>query len=635
MKFPTQAKAGRAGVALIMTLILVGVSIIILAGVMNRTQTVAILNQHNANYSVAGNVAESAVEKVFARMAYDFQSYGVAGVSNNMLNGLYKTNIPSVAESPYWANFQFSDPSSGNVGQTYVGFAYSYAGALPSAYSGLTTITAPVYRIVSNVVNSNAGYNVTGTAQADVLLALVPLTTWAIFYNGLLEFTQCATMSVNGPVMANGSIYVGTTASLTFNSGVTATGTLTAPNNVDGLSGVVNYSSSGWNTTFNNTPSYVTNAASVTVSLNMTNSHFLIDIPPAGESPTSALGSQRLYNQAQMILLVTNAPSGSGNPTVQLTIQNSLNGAVPGNDPAPNILYYTNASPGLLSSNLPFLSLTNTFYDGREYKNDLVTQIDIGRYATWAATNANVQGKLPASAGIYPTILYVADRRNVTATQLPVVRLANAAQLPANNNYGFTLATQNPLYTWGNYNTQIAGSSANAAASTTNTANTVPAALLSDSLTILSGAWTDSQSTTPYVKGVSSLAASDTTINAAILTGTMPTTDTTSTGFSGGVHNLPRLLEDWSSGNNNLWLNTSILRLWTSNLATNQFRNPYGFNPAPVNPYYNPPTRHYAFDLNFLNPARVPPGIPTALVPIRFAWGVPPPGSITYTPAHN
>jgi hypothetical protein len=45
--------------------------------------------------------------------------------------------------------------------------------------------------------------------------------------------------------------------------------------------------------------------------------------------------------------------------------------------------------------------------------------------------------------------------------------------------------------------------------------------------------------------------------------------------------------------------------------------------------------RHFSFDLNFLNPAKVPPGIPTALVPIRFAWCVPPPGTTNYVWSHN
>ena len=154
---------------------------------------------------------------------------------------------------------------------------------------------------------------------------------------------------------------------------------------------------------------------------------------------------------------------------------------------------------------------------------------------------------------------------------------------------------------------------------------------MSDSLTVLSSHWTDAASfTSTYSTGNSLYTATDNnTINAAIITGTMPSTDITGTTFSGGVHNLPRLLEDWSS--KNLWLNTSILRLWDSNMATNQFRNPYGFTPAPVNGYYNPPTRHYSFDLNYLNPSKVPPGIPVALVPIRFAWVTPPPNTIAYT----
>ena len=628
MQLPTHFTPGRAGIALIMVLMLVGVSIVILASVMYRTQGVSTLNQRNASYAVSLNAAEAAVEKVYARMAYDFQSYGVAAVNYNLSSGLYKNNIPTVGENPFWSNFQFSD-AQGNLGQTYVGYAYSYAGPLPSAYPGLFTISAPVYRIVSNVVSTNGGITVVGTAQEDVLLAAVPLVTWAIFYNGLLEFTQCATMSVNGPVMANGSIYVGTSASLLFNSGVNTTGTLTAPK-VDGLGGG---QFSPWNTTFNAVPSYTTNVAAVSVSLNMTNSHFMIDIPPDSEAPNSTNGIQRLYNKAQMVLVVTNDLSGSGNPTVRLTIQASVNGAVPGDDPGKTVLYYTNASPALLSSNLPFFSLTNPFTDQRERKTALVSQVDVGRLATWASTNANVQGKLPASSGLYPTILYVADRRNVTTAQLPVVRVSNAAQLPANNNYGFTIATQNPLYTWGNYNTQIAGSAGSSAGST-NTAYTVPAALLADSLTVLSANFTDSETATTYNNGNSIFDAMDnTTINAAILVGTVASTGTSDSTFSGGVHNLPRLLEDWTS--KNLWLNTSILRLWDSNMATNQFRNPQGFSPAPVNPYYNPPTRHYAYDLNFLNPAKVPPGIPTALVPIRFAWFVPPPNSVASTPQHN
>ncbi len=631
MKISPASISRRSGFALIMVLIMVTISLMILAGAINRSQTVAILNQHNIDFTVCSAAAEAAVEKAFARIAYDFQSYGVAGVSNNWASSIYQNNVPKSTEDAYWSGFIFSD-ANGNTGKTYVRQVSSYGGPLPSAYEGLYAAPgSPVYRIVSNVTRTNSNTGVIGTAQEDVLLAMVPLNTWAIFYNGLLEFSQCATMIVNGRVQANGAIYVGTTASLTFNSGVSCTSTLTAPL-VDGLSsGWTPGTPSTWNTTFSATPGYSTNVASVTVSLNMTNSHFLIDLPPAGESPVSTVGLQRLYNQAQMVLIVTNDLSGSGNPTVSLKVQTSINGAVPGNDSLPTILYYTNASPANLLTNLPFLSLTNVTYDQREYKTNLFTQIDIGKFSTWIATNTAVQNKLPSVNNQYPTIFYIADRRNANTNQLPSVRLMNGAQLPANNNFGFSVATQNPLYVWGNYNTQIAGNT-NSSAASTNTAFTVPAAVMADSLTVLSPNWSDSDGYTTYSKG-GVFAAADMTINAAIVTGTIPSTGTNGTTFSGGVHNLPRLLEDWSS--RNLWLNTSVLRLWDSNMATNQFRNPSGFSPTPINPYYNPPTRHYSFDLNYLDPAKVPPGIPVALVPIRFAWGVPPPGMTNFTPVHN
>src|SRR5450756_295334 len=305
MKIHASPSSRRAGFALIMVLIMVGISLAILASALNRSQTVVTLNKHNVDLNVCQNAAEAAVEKVYARLAYDFQGYGVAGVSNNWLSSVYQNNIPKSSENPFWANFIFSD-AQGNIGQTYVRQVGTYCGPLPSAYQGLYAASnSPIYRIVSNVTASNSTTAVVGTAQEDVLLAMVPLNTWAIFYNGLLEFSQCATMIVNGRVQANGAIYVGTTSTLTFNSGVSCTATLTAPL-VDGLSsGWTPGTASTWNTAFNATPGYTTNVASVTVSMNMTNSHFLIDIPPAGESVSTPIGLLRIYNKAQLVMIVT------------------------------------------------------------------------------------------------------------------------------------------------------------------------------------------------------------------------------------------------------------------------------------------------------------------------------------------
>jgi hypothetical protein len=148
---------------------------------------------------------------------------------------------------------------------------------------------------------------------------------------------------------------------------------------------------------------------------------------------------------------------------------------------------------------------------------------------------------------------------------------------------------------------------------------------MSDALTILSPAWQDAVSATISSTGPN--ASSAMTVNAAILTGIKPSTGSSSSQFSGGVHNLPRLLENWGTSRH-LWLNTSIINLFASTKATGQFVTPGSGS------YYVPPTRHFSFDLNFLDYNKVPPGIPSALVAIRKNWAVPPPNTLTYNVAH-
>lgn len=584
-----------AGYALLMVLSMAACAGIILAATVSRSMTNSKLNQRSNDYSVEQNAAEAATEKVYAMMAYDFQNFGVGCVTINL--GIYQTNVPSTLDDSYWSNFTYSD-GQGHIGRTYVGFVSNYTGNLPSQYPGLFTTRAPLYRVISNA--QRKGSSVTAAVQEDILLALVPITQYAIFYNGLLEFSTCATMTVNGRVHANGAIYTGTSASLTFNSSVTCTSTLSSP--LDNGQGPWTFPGG----TFNGNPAYKTNVPTVTLSVGTTNVHSAIDMPPSGESPTSQLGQTRLRNQAQTVLLVSNT-------VVTLAIQNSVNNQVPGADPSPIILTSaTNVST--LATNFPFLCITNTFEDQREVKTVLTTQIDVAKYGQWIKTNTSILTKFPSGSGTYPTILYVADNRTTSGSQLTAVRLTNGIALPADGGLGWSVATPNPLYVMGNYNCTNSSY-----LGTTNTTATVPCALMSDALTMLSPSWKDSASWN-YNGGSSIPNATSMTVNAAILTGIVPSTGTSSTTFSGGVHNLPRLLEDWSS--DTLTLNTSIMNLFNSTRATHVFVNP--------GTYYNPPTRKFSFDPNFLDPAKQPPGIPCALVPIRLNYGLPPPNCTTY-----
>jgi hypothetical protein len=585
----------QGGYALLMVMGVTAIATVVLAATLGRTMTNAKMNARSNDYNVTGNAAEAAVEKVVARIGYDFQSYGPGGVFANL--DIYRASIPD--EDSFWSTFAFSD-GNGHSNKTYVAMlTNNYTGPLPSQYPGLSTSRAPIYRIISNVRYATGG-SVIGTAQEDVLLALVPITQYAIFYNGLLEFSTCATMIVNGRVHANGSIYTGTGASLTFNGPVTATATITSP--------AWNGQGPSWNDkgTYNGTPPYRTNVPSVALSIGTTNVHDALEFPASGEDPTSIKGQTRYYNQAQTVLLVSNT-------TVSMVVQASLDYDVPGADPAPLCITSTNTPPAL-ATNFPFLVTTNTFTDQRENKTVQTTQIDVGKYAKWLTTNSTVLTKFPAGSGTYATILYVADNRTTTSSKMNGVRLTNGTAPPPNGGLGWSVATPNPLYVLGDYNCTNSSY-----LGTTNTTSSMPCAFMSDALTILSSSWQDSKSSSTYTTRT----ASDTTVNAAILTGVVPSTGSSSSQFSGGVHNLPRLLEDWNSpSTRTLTLNTAIMNLFSSETATHQFVNP--------GTYYDPPTRHFSYDQNFQDPAKQPPGIPCALVLVRLNWAVPPPNVITY-----
>jgi len=620
MKIILNPQRRPAGFILLLVIVLAAFSVVIMAGVMNRTSTVSLLNMRSTQLNQLDSAAEAAVEKVYAKMAFDFQSAGGPGAVTNNLDS-YRSLVPTTTDHSAWGNFVFSDPTTGITNKVYVDYVSTYDGPLPAQFTNQFATKSPIYRIASNAKLLSSRVDVTGSAQEDVLLALVPITTYAIFYNGELEFSDCATMLVNGRVHSNSDIRAGAASSdtLTFNAKVTAVGTMSAP-----ARGGINFwtpnDPSTWRTTFN--AGYTTNNPVVNIAISMTNTHSIIDIPPppTTEAVMSQQGQVRLYNQAQVVLVVTNSPLG-GSPRVLLTMQTAYNGSLPGADTSKVLYDMTNSTEISLKTNattalkipLPFLSLTNTFVDQRQGSaNQFVTQIDVNQLNSWMTTNSAVSNKF--TGGYYPTVLYVADRRNLNTSSQAVVRLVNGAKLPFNNGLGFTVATQNPLYVKGNYNVTINSNTYAMGLGATTNGSSVPAALLCDAITILSPNWQDSTSSSGY----SGRNATDMTFNAALVTGNIPSTGTTASTFSGGVHNLTRFLENWSG--DTLTLNTSIVCLYSSKMATNQFKMPGA--------YYSPPTRRWGFDETYYSPNKQPPGVPCALVPIRFNWFKPPPGTV-------
>jgi hypothetical protein len=629
----TSQDRSSAGHALLIVMCITAASMIALTATMNRAVGTSTMNARNNQYIGGLYAAEAATEKVFAMLKADFLAGNLTQITNHLSQ--YRGGIPLPSENAYWSKYQFND-GQGHLNSNYVACtmsAYQLSnnwGALPSQYAGLNGWTNS-YRIVSNVKQiSNTTYNITNACQMDVGLDLIPVFQFAIFYNGLLEFTWCAPMTINGRTHANGNIYTGTAWQLTFNGLVTDTGTVSSPA-WDG------YATSQYTVAAKYNAGYSTNANALTLPIGSTNVHEIINMPPAGEDANSSLGQQRYFNKADLVLLVSNS-------TVTLTLKTS-----PSDSLATNIIanyFPTNSSLtnyAQITNHFPFLNVTNFlgtggastnyFTDQRENDQVKATDIDMSILKSWLVTNATAKNKFPNAAGVYdlakvPNIMYAADNRTYnTNSQLTAIRLKNAQIIPTNmvniagNNQpaGFTVATPNPLYIDGNYNCP---NSLGLGSTNTILYPPYPASLASDALTILSTNWNDKYSATA-LGGSGKSAAASTTVNAAILTGIVPSTGSDANSFSGGVHNLPRLLEDWGSGaSQTLTLNTSIVNLFASIRATHQFEPPGN--------YYQAPIRQFSFDQNFLQYSRQPPGTPMLGAVLRSKWAVPPPNTINY-----
>lgn len=566
------------GYALLMVMVFSAIAITVLAASMNWTASNAVNNERSVQLTISAAAAEAATEKLVSRMMNDYNNGGEATVYNNLDS--YRTNIPTTAESSYWSTFSFAD-AQGTTNRNYAARTQTQIYTnLSGQYAGLLGF-ASQYRVISNVRQTNGRFDITNAVSQDLQLASIPVFQFAIFYNSLLEFSTAAPLVIDGRVHANSNIYVGSGSPLTFNRNVTTTRSIDNP-------AWAGQGSGGWGGTVTYNAPISTNSSSLSLPIGTNNTaaavREVVNMPPSGELNTSAMGQERYFNKAELQILVSNS-------TVTVKVQNPF-------DASPVTINFSNASY--------FITTNLTFTDQREGKTILTTEIDVGRFNTWAATNASVISKL--GAGNAPNLLYIADNRTTTASQLTGVRLKNGLALPSR---GLTVATPNPAYVLGNFNCTNA-----AHLSTTNTSSARPASIIADAFTVLSPNWTDASSSASYT----TRNAAATTVNAAILAGVVYSTGSTQPQFSGGAHNFPRLLEDWSG--DTLTLNGSLVNLFNSVRANTQFQWPGA--------YYNPPTRQFSFDNNFADPTKIPPGTPQLRVLIRARWLNPKAGVTNY-----
>jgi hypothetical protein len=600
---PLYFRNQKKGYALLITLAFLAVSLILYASIASWSVSNANITLRHNLFNDAEAAAEAGTENVFSQMQRDFVYANLKDPSN------YTPLYPTPTGWPI--QFSFSD-TNGTANQTsipdYGTKVYTY---LNAPYTGLQGWREIVI-IGSKATPINQLYTVSATVVESAEADIIPIVQFAVFYNIDLDISPGQPMNINGKVFSNANIYLFPYADMNFNNTVASVG--------DTYSGTENpYTQQATNSSSYDAPAFndgdpVSGVKSLTlpVGTSATNSsgtvtnsaasvEAILQMPPSGTDPDSTAGQTYLVNKADIIL----SNSAAGVITAYFQDSNSISRLTQ----IPYDTNYITISGSTRTTNPIYSFVTNTtFYDYRESDTVQAMQVNVGQLNTWLNnTNGLIyDAKNKTDKGHPINSIYAINNKPLTASQIPGVRMVNGAQLPS---AGLTVATPDPMYVEGDYNIRT-NTSGPTSAQTTNTAYTEPAMLMADAITILSSAWNDSDTSST---SLSSRTPVNTTINAAALEGIVISTNDASGNnhYSGGLENFMRLEENWDTATT-LQYNGSIIVMFPSQYATN-------FWQVPGN-YYNPPTRHWAFDLNFTQLNKQPPMCPSFKVLNRTGW---------------
>lgn len=364
--------------------------------------------------------------------------------------------------------------------------------------------------------------------------------TYAMLYMDDLEFQPTTSLIINGPIQTNGNLFVGssnftTTAAVGYGADYVNgfspndtyhSGSTTAPNFPanEPPSQTSPFLPFGWNLATGE------------------NYHSLIERPPA--SGTDPIAAIRYYNQADYQVLI-----GANN---SITITNYAGSVISGNE--------YNAIAGAITTN-------QVIWDSRENGYVRLTTVDLNSLSSnmnklnaWNHTGTG--GIIYVSDTSAGTSVNTTYNGNTISTSERGIRLKNGSTLPTDystSTSGMTFVSENPVYIQGNYNTggNPTSNSGTYTSPTVSGYTRKDAAVVADSINILSGAWVDSNSD----KSISSRIATSTTVNAALVTGEVPSAGGS---YSGGGENFVRFLEDWQKNSQNFTYYGSMVELFNS-----------------------------------------------------------------------
>lgn len=572
------------GNILIVALILIFVISGFVATALNVTNNSARFADRSGDYAAAQSAAEGAVE--YAYGAWKARILATDGP-------LTTTQSNAALTAPAFSGVTYASATEG--GPLRIDALDEYGAPMPNATDAPKPVATDLvaypgwrgssynYLVRAKMQPTDGGYGFRAGVRRQFQYAAVPIFQAMYFFEHDLAIYHAAPMIISGQIHSNANVYLEamTGNPLTIQGNVSYAGnfsTTTDPPFADTWSGYA--PSADRPPTFPNGEANQTkqvsrmepigtDPASVlnTTDTNPNNDSLreIIEPPNGAYSDPPELAQRRIYNKAGIIINVNGA-------AVTVTTRNG-----------------TALNPARTTDLQNAITSRSTIYDQREGKNVDVVTLDVSKVTT-ALTIGGVSG--------FNNTLYIHDTTPLASgnTEPKTVRLINGGVLPDN---GLTIASENPVYVQGDYNTGTTTSTsavpANSGGNPSNTDSPTvagytrkPAAVMADAVMLLSNNWSDSNAN----KTLTSRLASHTTYNMAILAGFMPSgyqpTTGAQYGFSGGAINYPRFLEDWSGDSCTYF--GSMVELFQSKTFTGEWD---------TGVIYRPPDRRFNYDTNF------------------------------------
>ncbi|MEP6668425.1 MAG: hypothetical protein ABJF10_04690 [Chthoniobacter sp.] len=626
----------ESGSILLAVLLIVMVAVAVVGAAYMATTGQIRLTSRSADMDSLETTGEGVLDYAFGKWKDAMDSNGLmtATDANALVSG---SNRPAVPARMQIVSLSITPVDANGVNSTDAVKTYDYKMSFVYTYVASVTLQT-----------SGVGGLRTMTLRRNLVYTSVPPTRGMFFSEGDFELYKPAKMVIGGDVHTNASAHISTgtsSSNLTFlaNSKVTYVGSY--DNGIP--AGGTAWSNSGTNYP----PTYETSLASqvkkvpdiagiglgTAAEYNTTDSNpnndgnrELIEPPVAGYPDPDSIAASRIYNNTGILinvsgpvdqtatLNVTNGAYTGGNISIKAqngttltsaqatAIRNAVTNSVTTQVQTwvPNMVWVTSGHYTGSGSHKTWVDTSSWVDQGHYVTSNVVTQktiYDKREVASVPITDLNLGSIVPTlnAATGFNGIVYMYDSGS---SDQKAIRVTNGGVLP---NAGLTIATEDGLYVQGDYNTgtttnpNAVPSNASPAANASTTVSgytTKSAALVGDSIMVLSNSWSDSNASS----SVGSRNASNTTLNTALIGGYIQSTNGGSngrSGYSGGMNNFPRFLESWSG--DNMTFSGAFVSLYKSKQFTGSWD---------TGDIYVPPTRYWYFDTLLLS--RVLPGIP-------------------------